>query len=61
VNGNIVAPRVSLEEGAKFKGMIDMEGTGSASRSDDKVANVADKPKGPKMVDHKDDATAKTA
>jgi len=63
VNGNIVAPRVSLEEGAKFKGMIDMEGSGSASRSptDDKVANVSDKSKGAKMVDHKDDVTAKTA
>ena len=56
VNGNIVAPRVSLEEGAKFKGMIDMEGGG-------KVTSVSDKAKGPKMVDSKDEdrTTAKTA
>ncbi len=62
VNGNIVAPRVSLEEGAKFKGMIDMEGSGrSKSSTDDKVASVGDKSKGPKMVDSKDDVAAKTA
>ena len=62
VNGNIVAPRVSLEEGAKFKGMIDMEGSPSSARSsDDKVASVGDKSKGPKMVDQKDDLAAKTA
>ena len=62
VHGNIVAPRVSLEEGAKFKGMIDMEGSsGLKSSSDDKVASVSDKSKGPKMVDSKDDVTAKTA
>lgn len=62
VNGNIVAPRVSLEEGAKFKGMIDMEGAPRAKSShDDKVASVGDKSKGPKMVDNKDDVAAKTA
>jgi cytoskeletal protein CcmA (bactofilin family) len=40
VRGNIVAPRVTLEDGAKFKGSIDMEskaaknnGTGQESRS----------------------------
>ena len=26
VNGNIVAPRVTLEDGCRFKGSIDMEG-----------------------------------
>ena len=62
VHGNIAAPRVSLEEGAKFKGMIDMEGTGSSRSSrDDKVAGVGDKPKGPKMIDSKDDIAAKSA
>lgn len=29
VRGNIVSPRVSLEDGARFKGSIDMEGQGS--------------------------------
>jgi cytoskeletal protein CcmA (bactofilin family) len=62
VQGNIVAPRVSLEEGAKFKGMIDME-PASASRSFDKFANVGDKYKGSKPIDGKegDRTTAKTA
>lgn len=60
VHGNIVAPRVSLEEGAKFKGMIDMEG--SRKTADDKLASVGDKSKAPKMVDSKDgDRPAKTA
>lgn len=27
VNGNLVAPRVTLEDGCRFKGAIDMEGT----------------------------------
>ena len=29
VSGNIVAPRVTLEDGCRFKGAIDMEGTGA--------------------------------
>ena len=33
VKGNIVAPRVSLEEGAKFKGMIDMSQADNDNRS----------------------------
>ena len=28
VHGNIAAPRVTLEDGCRFKGSIDMEGTG---------------------------------
>jgi len=31
VQGNIVAPRVTLEDGAKFKGSIDMDPAGSAA------------------------------
>ena len=55
VQGNIVAPRVSLEEGAKFKGMIDME-PGAAN-----IAG-ADKSKSPKPVDVKEeDRPAKSA
>ena len=33
VNGNIVAPRVTLEDGAKFKGSIDMDPTEHAAES----------------------------
>lgn len=33
VKGNIVAPRVTLEDGAKFKGSIDMDPAESASAS----------------------------
>ncbi len=33
VRGNIVAPRVTLEDGAKFKGSIDMDPSDSASQS----------------------------
>ncbi len=33
VRGNIVAPRVTLEDGAKFKGSIDMDPNDSASRN----------------------------
>ncbi len=41
VKGNLVAPRVSLEEGSNFKGSIDMDS--SASRDSDKVKGAADK------------------
>ena len=37
VRGNIVAPRVTLEDGAKFKGSIDMD-PGGASKPVGKVA-----------------------
>ena len=36
VVGNVNAPRVSLEDGAKFKGMIDMSSTQPASSKDAK-------------------------
>ena len=48
VQGNIVAPRVSLEEGAKFKGMIDMEPSTPAAIS-------VDKPKVAKPVEVKEE------
>ena len=37
VNGNIIAPRVTLEDGCRFKGSIDMEGsnTGGAGKVTD--------------------------
>ena len=46
VNGNIVAPRVTLEDGCRFKGSIDMDGSdiGSAGKVTDIMlgASVAD-------------------
>ena len=46
VNGNIVAPRVTLEDGCRFKGAIDMEGpdSGGAGKVTDIMlgASVAD-------------------
>ena len=48
VSGNIVAPRVTLEDGCRFKGSIDMEGpdTGGAGKVTDIMlgASVADDP-----------------
>ena len=38
VRGNIIAPRVTLEDGAKFKGSIDMD-PGEAARPQPKVAS----------------------
>lgn len=56
VQGNIVGPRVTLEDGAKFKGSIDMDpsgaerASGSASQpqavSGSKPMAVEDKPGG---------------
>jgi len=41
VQGNIVAPRVTLEDGAKFKGSIDMDpGAESASAAPRRAGNV---------------------
>ncbi|MGI9325458.1 MAG: bactofilin family protein [Pseudomonadales bacterium] len=45
VHGNIVAPRVTLEDGAKFKGSIDMDpseksGKAKATDSDDQAESV---------------------
>ena len=46
VNGNLAAPRVTLEDGCRFKGSIDMEGadTGGAGKVTDIMsgASVAD-------------------
>ena len=52
VKGNIVAPRVTLEDGAKFKGSIDMDpGDGvaselplSAEKKTDNVKSISDDP-----------------
>ena len=48
VSGNIVAPRVTLEDGCRFKGAIDMEGpdAGGAGKVTDIMlgASVADDP-----------------
>jgi len=58
VRGNLVAPRVILEDGARFKGSIDMEADGRSLQSSgakaDKdridVANPVQSPIGPKAV-----------
>ena len=49
VRGNIVAPRVTLEDGAKFKGSIDMDPSDSAAQST--PAKSAAKTSGPAKVD----------
>ena len=41
VRGNIVAPRVTLEDGAKFKGGIDMEPKAERSQASSSVAGLA--------------------
>lgn len=44
VKGNIVAPRVTLEDGAKFKGSIDMDPSESeASRTEPRATSPAAK------------------
>lgn len=56
VRGNIVAPRVILEDGARFKGSIDMDADGqiarsaTASSSKSDVANPVQSSIGPKPV-----------
>ena len=48
VKGNIVAPRVTLEDGAKFKGSIDMDPSPSNSTSATQAsAPKTAKPSGP--------------
>lgn len=57
VQGNIVAPRVTLEDGAKFKGSIDMD-------PGDKMAPAKSKPAEtviPKPVDTKSESAAGTS
>jgi cytoskeletal protein CcmA (bactofilin family) len=48
VQGNIVGPRVTLEDGAKFKGSIDMDpsgaATGSSSNQSPKAVPSSSKP-----------------
>jgi len=52
VRGNLVAPRVSLEDGARFKGSIEMDqqavekALGSSSRSGQRTDTVAPRPNG---------------
>ena len=46
VQGNIVAPRVTLEDGAKFKGSIDMDPTDRATESRPASLKAATPPKG---------------
>lgn len=41
VQGNIAAPRVTLEDGCRFKGSIDMEGAVDAGRKSDGSARIA--------------------
>ena len=48
VRGNIVAPRVTLEEGAIFKGSIDMDPGGTAV---EKVSLASEKPPAVKTSD----------
>ena len=57
VKGNIVAPRVSLEEGAKFKGMIDM----SQAESNDNRSVMSEKSKNTKSTDSKESVISKKA
>lgn len=51
VRGNLQAPRVTLEEGSKFKGSIDMEGPAQAKTS----ASVAAPPTGGSVERDKDE------
>jgi cytoskeletal protein CcmA (bactofilin family) len=53
--GNIVASRVSLEEGAEFKGMIDM----SQAKSNDNRSATSDKFRDAKSTESKEGDIAK--
>ncbi len=44
VHGNIVAPRVTLEDGAKFKGSIDMDPSGPAAAPEATTSNDSSEP-----------------
>jgi cytoskeletal protein CcmA (bactofilin family) len=57
VKGNIVAPRVSLEEGARFKGMIDM----SQAEPNDNRSAMSEKSKNAKSTDSKESVISKKA
>ncbi len=40
IRGNVTAPRVTLEDGCRFKGSIDMETSSATSSSADKIAGM---------------------
>ena len=46
VNGDIRAPRVSISDGAKFKGSIDMDRKGAATKPATSTSAAAPKPSG---------------
>ena len=56
VRGNIVAPRVSLEDGSKFKGSIDME-----PKSAEKRAQADTRHQGPQKTESVGEQVAKAA
>lgn len=53
VQGNLAAPRIGLEEGAKFKGRIDMEPVAGAQRRPTGGGTQADKSTGESPGDNK--------
>ena len=46
VNGDIRAPRVSIADGAKFKGSIDMDRKGASTQASTSASHSAPKPSG---------------
>lgn len=58
VRGNIVSPRVSLEDGARFKGSIDMDGQPPEKSADSAKSSKVTEIKSPSAAG---DDTAKTA
>ena len=40
IRGNVIAPRVTLEDGCRFKGSIDMETSAAVSSSAEKIAGM---------------------
>lgn len=42
VRGNVVAPRLTMEDGCSFKGSVDMEGRGERKPAAEKPATAAD-------------------
>jgi len=55
VRGNVTAPRVNLENGAKFKGAIDMQpGTSGAAGSEASAGSVASKGSAKPSADSRD-------
>ena len=60
VRGNVFAPRVALHEGAKFKGSIDMDGTGESKLSSDS-AKSSESAKSPARSTRKKAGSSKDA